>query len=89
MCLKELSVDRLSGYPPFSDERKDMDLPKQIMGGHYTFPAQYWKDISEDGNFVISRTFMAPFFCSLFSSVVTELQSVQHSDCNINKHHLF
>ncbi|BFZ05370.1 hypothetical protein BsWGS_08409 [Bradybaena similaris] len=37
----------LSGYPPFSDERKDMDLPKQIMGGHFTFPKQYWTDVSE------------------------------------------
>ncbi|GFN76867.1 calcium/calmodulin-dependent protein kinase type 1 [Plakobranchus ocellatus] len=37
----------LSGYPPFSDERKDMDLPKQIMGGHYSFPKQYWGDVSE------------------------------------------
>ncbi|GFS09821.1 serine/threonine-protein kinase Chk2 [Elysia marginata] len=37
----------LSGYPPFSDERKDMDLPKQIMGGHYSFPNQYWEDVSE------------------------------------------
>ena len=26
-----------------------MDLPKQIMGGHFTFPKQYWKGISEDG----------------------------------------
>lgn len=37
----------LAGYPPFSDERKDMDLPKQILGGHYSFPKQYWKGISE------------------------------------------
>ena len=39
----------LAGYPPFSDERKDMDLPKQILGGHYSFPKQYWKGISETG----------------------------------------
>ncbi|CAG2198433.1 CHEK2 [Mytilus edulis] len=32
----------ISGYPPFSDERKDIDLPKQILGGHFTFPKQYW-----------------------------------------------
>ncbi|KAK3595769.1 hypothetical protein CHS0354_025403 [Potamilus streckersoni] len=38
----------LVGYPPFSDERKDLELPKQILGGHYTFPKQYWKDISDD-----------------------------------------
>ncbi|KAL3858100.1 hypothetical protein ACJMK2_012711 [Sinanodonta woodiana] len=38
----------LVGYPPFTDERKDLELPKQILGGHYTFPKQYWKDISDD-----------------------------------------
>jgi len=37
----------LSGYPPFSDERTDMTLPKQIMGGHFTFPKQYWKGVSD------------------------------------------
>ncbi|CAG5133375.1 unnamed protein product [Candidula unifasciata] len=37
----------LSGYPPFSDERKDMDLPKQIMGGHFSFPKQYWSEVSD------------------------------------------
>ncbi|XP_046579376.1 serine/threonine-protein kinase Chk2-like [Haliotis rubra] len=37
----------LSGYPPFSDERKDMDLPKQIMGGHFSFPTQYWEGVPE------------------------------------------
>ena len=40
----------LGGYPPFSDEREDMTLNKQIIGGHYSFPSEYWKDISEDGN---------------------------------------
>ncbi|XP_060605794.1 serine/threonine-protein kinase Chk2-like [Ruditapes philippinarum] len=45
----------LAGYPPFSDERKDMDLPKQIMGGHYTFPKQYWKEISEDAIDLIKK----------------------------------
>ncbi|XP_064612778.1 serine/threonine-protein kinase Chk2-like isoform X2 [Liolophura sinensis] len=38
----------LVGYPPFSDERKDMDLPKQILGGHFSFPEEYWKDISNE-----------------------------------------
>nr|XP_022336022.1 LOW QUALITY PROTEIN: serine/threonine-protein kinase Chk2-like [Crassostrea virginica] len=38
----------LVGYPPFSDEREDMALNKQIIGGHYSFPSEYWKDISED-----------------------------------------
>lgn len=39
----------LVGYPPFSDEREDMALNKQIIGGHYSFPKEYWKDISEEG----------------------------------------
>ncbi|KAL8594487.1 hypothetical protein ACOMHN_024932 [Nucella lapillus] len=38
----------VSGYPPFSDQRKDIDLPQQIMGGHYTFPEQYWQDVSNE-----------------------------------------
>ncbi|XP_048742373.1 serine/threonine-protein kinase Chk2-like [Ostrea edulis] len=37
----------LAGYPPFSDEREDMSLDKQIKEGHYTFPTEYWKGISE------------------------------------------
>lgn len=45
----------VSGYPPFSDERKDMDLPKQIMGGHFSFPKQYWKDNSDDVQDLIKK----------------------------------
>ena len=40
----------LVGYPPFSDEREDMNLNKQIIGGHYSFPSEYYIDISNDGN---------------------------------------
>lgn len=36
----------LVGYPPFSEDRKDMKLPEQILGGHYSFPKQYWGDVS-------------------------------------------
>ncbi|XP_064620238.1 serine/threonine-protein kinase Chk2-like [Lineus longissimus] len=36
----------LVGYPPFTDERKDMDLSKQITTGQYDFPKDYWADIS-------------------------------------------
>ena len=42
-------VFSLVGYPPFSDERKDMEMPKQIVGGHFDLPAQYWSEISDDG----------------------------------------
>ena len=41
----------LVGYPPFYEERKDMDLVKQIKGGHYSFPAEFWKGISEEGTY--------------------------------------
>ena len=39
----------LVGYPPFSEDRNDMDLKKQITGGHCSFPEEYWKGISDDG----------------------------------------
>ncbi|XP_050410649.1 serine/threonine-protein kinase Chk2 isoform X2 [Patella vulgata] len=45
----------LSGYPPFSDEIKDIDLPKQIMGGHYSFPKKYWDNISEQAIDLIKK----------------------------------
>ncbi|KAK3102300.1 hypothetical protein FSP39_010344 [Pinctada imbricata] len=45
----------LAGYPPFSDERTDMDLPKQIMGGNFSFPKQYWKGISEEAIDLIKK----------------------------------
>ncbi|XP_078336963.1 serine/threonine-protein kinase Chk2-like [Crassostrea virginica] len=38
----------LVGYPPFSDEREDMTLNKQIIGGHYSFPSEYWKEDAID-----------------------------------------
>lgn len=36
----------LVGYPPFSPDRKDMELGKQITGGHYEFPKAYWSNVS-------------------------------------------
>ncbi|XP_069135324.1 serine/threonine-protein kinase Chk2-like isoform X1 [Argopecten irradians] len=45
----------LAGYPPFSDERKDMDLPKQITGAHYSFPKQYWAGISDNAIDLIKK----------------------------------
>ncbi|XP_076364237.1 serine/threonine-protein kinase Chk2-like isoform X2 [Tachypleus tridentatus] len=37
----------LAGYPPFSDEYKDMPLPQQIVKGRYSFPREHWKGVSE------------------------------------------
>ena len=48
-----LFIFSLVGYPPFNDERKDMELPRQITGGHYQFHTEYWKDISDGGMFLI------------------------------------
>ena len=39
----------LVGYPPFSAERNDMKLPAQILNGNYSFPKQFWGDITDDG----------------------------------------
>lgn len=37
----------LSGYPPFSDDYKDMPLPEQIIKGRYSFPRKYWSSVSK------------------------------------------
>ncbi|XP_014783139.1 serine/threonine-protein kinase Chk2 [Octopus bimaculoides] len=36
----------LVGYPPFSEDRKDMPLTKQILTGTYIFSSPYWDNIS-------------------------------------------
>ncbi|KAK2162873.1 hypothetical protein LSH36_90g05044 [Paralvinella palmiformis] len=38
----------LVGYPPFTDDRKDMALPRQIVGGHYEMPDKYWRNVSSN-----------------------------------------
>ena len=40
---------RLGGYPPFSDEIKEYSLQDQICNARYSFPKEYWKDVSKDG----------------------------------------
>ncbi|XP_062571619.1 serine/threonine-protein kinase Chk2-like [Saccostrea cucullata] len=45
----------LAGYPPFSDEREDMSLDKQIKGGHYSFPQEFWSGISDSAIDVIKK----------------------------------
>uniref|UniRef100_A0A8C5LPD5 Serine/threonine-protein kinase Chk2 n=1 Tax=Leptobrachium leishanense TaxID=445787 RepID=A0A8C5LPD5_9ANUR len=37
----------LSGYPPFSEQDGKMPLKNQIAGGHYTFIAAAWENVSE------------------------------------------
>ncbi|ELT98753.1 hypothetical protein CAPTEDRAFT_224883 [Capitella teleta] len=45
----------LVGYPPFSDDRNDMDLPKQITGGHYAhyFKTDEWNTVSDDAKSLV------------------------------------
>ncbi|CAD5115332.1 DgyrCDS4314 [Dimorphilus gyrociliatus] len=38
----------LVGYPPFSDERTDMELSKQIKEGNVDYPKKYWNGISKN-----------------------------------------
>ena len=44
----------LGGYPPFSDEIKEYSLHDQIVNARYTFPDQYWDEVSPQG--IVDRT---------------------------------
>eukprot|EP01130_Rhizamoeba_saxonica_P001279 TRINITY_DN1115_c0_g1_i2.p1 TRINITY_DN1115_c0_g1~~TRINITY_DN1115_c0_g1_i2.p1 ORF type:complete len:261 (-),score=51.51 TRINITY_DN1115_c0_g1_i2:26-808(-) len=44
----------LSGFPPFEDEDR-MNLYRSIQNGHYTFPQDYWDDISEEARDLIGN----------------------------------
>lgn len=43
-----LTHNRLGGYPPFSDEITEYSLHDQICQGHYSFPPEFWKNVSDD-----------------------------------------
>lgn len=45
----------LVGYPPFTDEREDMNLREQIIGGHFDFPEQFWKDVSDSAKDLVRK----------------------------------
>lgn len=45
----------VGGYPPFSDEYKDLKLADQIVKGRYSFPNEFWKGISSDVKNLIKR----------------------------------
>ena len=38
----------LVGYPPFTDEGTTVPLEQQICKGLYTFPTEYWSNVSND-----------------------------------------
>ncbi|XP_023214970.1 serine/threonine-protein kinase Chk2-like isoform X3 [Centruroides sculpturatus] len=45
----------LVGYPPFSDDYKDMPLTDQIIQGRYRFPLKYWHHVSKPAIDLIKR----------------------------------
>ncbi|XP_067910807.1 serine/threonine-protein kinase Chk2 isoform X3 [Heterodontus francisci] len=45
----------LGGYPPFSDQIKDMDLRDQIIKGHYRFIPEYWVNVSETAKDLVKQ----------------------------------
>ncbi|XP_065184322.1 serine/threonine-protein kinase Chk2-like [Sycon ciliatum] len=45
----------LAGYPPFSDEITDMSMADQIKKGRYSFPQQYWGNVSQDAKELIRK----------------------------------
>ncbi|XP_078599628.1 serine/threonine-protein kinase Chk2-like isoform X1 [Branchiostoma floridae x Branchiostoma japonicum] len=45
----------LGGYPPFTDERKDMKLEEQIIRGSYQLHEKYWRGISDDAKDLIKK----------------------------------
>ncbi len=53
---------RLGGYPPFSDEIKEYSLQDQICNARYSFPTEYWKDVTSDGMLLIGMTLLFELF---------------------------
>ena len=45
----------LSGCPPFSPERTDKPLIRQVCDGDYTFPKSKWSDVSESAIDLVKR----------------------------------
>lgn len=65
----QCDVCSLVGYPPFSADRKDMTLPEQIVGGHYSMPDEHWKKVSADGTVTLRISL----------TVVSELLVIEYS----------
>ncbi|XP_032899706.1 serine/threonine-protein kinase Chk2 isoform X2 [Amblyraja radiata] len=45
----------LAGYPPFSDQNKEMALRDQIIKGHYRFIRDYWVNVSETAKDLVKK----------------------------------
>ena len=55
----------MGGYPPFSDEIEEHSLKDQITKGIYSFPKEYWKDVSSDGVSLIEHRIMYTYLWHL------------------------
>lgn len=53
--ILQLIVNRLGGYPPFSDELTNFSLHDQICQARYSFPDKYWGSVSDEGKDLIKR----------------------------------
>ncbi|XP_038053791.1 serine/threonine-protein kinase Chk2-like [Patiria miniata] len=45
----------LGGYPPFTEEVTAMPLDDQIKRGYYSFPAKFWKGVSDEAMDLIKK----------------------------------
>lgn len=48
-------IQRLAGYPPFSDEIKEHTLKDQITHARYSFPDIYWHGVSQEAMDMVKR----------------------------------
>lgn len=55
-CCVNPPWPRLGGYPPFSDEIKEYTLQQQICQARYSFPKEYWRDVSSDGRHIYNMS---------------------------------
>ncbi|GAB1602600.1 serine/threonine-protein kinase Chk2-like [Argonauta hians] len=45
----------LVGYPPFSEERRNMPLAQQILTGSYAFMSPFWDDVSDSAKDLVDK----------------------------------
>ena len=50
-----LLPSRLAGYPPFSDEIVKYSLKDQILNARYSFPKEYWGDVTQPAKDMVQR----------------------------------
>ena len=55
---------RLCGFPPFYDDN-NAKLFAQIKSGRFSYPKEYWKDVSEDAKDLINKLLVVDPPCRL------------------------